>query len=80
MPRKGKEAAAEGVVVTAQQSRFAKDSLELDAPTTHEILIKDLTVSVDQRELLAHAELFLKAGGHYTLVGRNGTGKSSMPD
>lgn len=77
MPRKAKDGGAEGIVVTAQQSRFAKDSLELDAPTTHEILIKDLSISINQRELLSHAELFLKEGGHYVLVGRNGTGKSS---
>lgn len=77
MPRKAKEVAPEGVVVTAQQSRFAKDSLELDAPTTHEILVKDLSISINQRELLSHAELLLKEGGRYVLVGRNGTGKSS---
>ena len=29
-------------------------------------------------EILSHAELRLKAGAHYALIGRNGTGKSSM--
>lgn len=77
MVRKARDpAGGEGITVTAQQSRFHVDSVE--APTSKEILIKDLGISVNQRELLSHAELFLKEGGHYVLVGRNGTGKSSM--
>lgn len=77
MPRKATApAAGEGITVTAQQSRFHVDSVE--APTSKEILVKDLSISISQRELLSHAELSLKEGGHYVLVGRNGTGKSSM--
>ena len=29
-------------------------------------------------EIISNAELRLKAGTHYALIGRNGTGKSSM--
>jgi ABC-type polysaccharide/polyol phosphate transport system ATPase subunit len=32
----------------------------------------------EARELISDAHLRLKAGTHYGLVGRNGTGKSSM--
>ena len=42
-------------------------------------MVKDLSISVANRELLSHAELHLQQGKHYVLVGRNGTGKSSMP-
>lgn len=75
MVRKGKEAAAGsgGLAVSAQQSRFHV----VDSPASKEILVKDLCIAVDQRELLSHAELHLKEGTHYVLVGRNGTGKSS---
>ncbi|KAF2097742.1 ABC transporter ATP-binding protein uup-1 [Rhizodiscina lignyota] len=77
MVRKAKDPViGEGITVTAQQSRFHVDSVE--APTLKEILVKDLSISINQRELLAHAELFLKEGGHYVLVGRNGTGKSTL--
>jgi ATP-binding cassette, subfamily F, member 3 len=65
---------ASGLVVSAQQSRFHF----IDAPASKEILVKDLCISVNQRELLSHAELFLKEGQHYVLVGRNGTGKSTL--
>lgn len=83
MVRKGKDAAtATGseaseptLTVTAQQSRFHTDAV--DAPVSKEILVKDLSISIGQRELLSHAELHLQEGKHYVLVGRNGTGKSS---
>jgi ATP-binding cassette, subfamily F, member 3 len=64
--------------ITAQQSRFHLDALNLTAPTTSEILVKDLSMSIGQKEILSHAELFLKEGGHYVLVGRNGVGKSTL--
>ncbi|KAF2398889.1 ABC transporter ATP-binding protein uup-1 [Trichodelitschia bisporula] len=78
MPKKSSASGpeSEGVVVTAQQSRFHTDAV--DAPASKEILVKTLTVSVGQLELLSNAELFLKEGGHYVLVGRNGTGKSTL--
>ncbi|KAF1995343.1 ABC transporter ATP-binding protein uup-1 [Amniculicola lignicola CBS 123094] len=86
MVRKGKDAAAVGtveehaggghVVVTVQQSRYALDAV--DAPASKEILVKDLTISVSTRELLSHATLHLIERRHYVLVGRNGTGKSTL--
>ncbi|KAF2434318.1 P-loop containing nucleoside triphosphate hydrolase protein [Tothia fuscella] len=62
--------------VSAQQSRFHKESV--DAPTSKEILIKNLSIQLGQKELLNNAELLLKEGGHYVLVGRNGVGKSTL--
>jgi hypothetical protein len=82
MPKKplpSSSAAVEGsepaIQVTAQQSRFHNDAV--DAPTSKEILVKDLSIAIGQKELLNRTELFLKEGGHYVLVGRNGVGKSS---
>ncbi|KAF2790089.1 ABC transporter ATP-binding protein uup-1 [Melanomma pulvis-pyrius CBS 109.77] len=85
MVKKGKESAASAVeehpggghiIVTAQQSRYALDAI--DAPASKEILIKDLTISVSNRELLVHTTLHLVESRHYVLVGRNGTGKSTL--
>lgn len=64
------------IVVTSQQSRFHVDAV--DAPTSKDIDVKDLTLSVGGRELLDHAHLRLVEGVHYVLAGRNGTGKSSL--
>jgi len=41
-------------------------------------LIKDLSISVSNRELLSHTTLHLVESRHYVLVGRNGTGKSTL--
>lgn len=68
----------DAIQVTAQQSRFHLDALNLTAPTTSEILIKNLSLSIGRKEILSNAELLLKAGGHYVLVGRNGVGKSTL--
>ncbi|KZP10488.1 ABC transporter ATP-binding protein uup-1 [Athelia psychrophila] len=70
-----KNATAEGLVVTAQQSRFHVDASNI--PATKEIDIKDLSISIGGREILAHAELTLRENVHYVLVGRNGVGKST---
>ncbi|ORY88253.1 P-loop containing nucleoside triphosphate hydrolase protein [Leucosporidium creatinivorum] len=59
---------------SAQQSRFHAATLD----TTTEVDIKDLTISVGEKDLLASAHLRLKNGVRYGLVGRNGTGKSSI--
>lgn len=69
-------AAASELVVTAQQSRFAADAN--DAPDSKDIDIRDLTISIGGKEVIEHAELRLKAGTHYVLVGRNGMGKSTL--
>ncbi|KAJ9620749.1 uncharacterized protein PV06_03363 [Exophiala oligosperma] len=64
------------LVVTSQQSRYALDAV--DAPTSKDIDIKDLTLSIGGRDLLDHVELRFLEGVHYVLAGRNGTGKSSL--
>ncbi|KAF1984916.1 ABC transporter ATP-binding protein uup-1 [Aulographum hederae CBS 113979] len=79
MPRKGKEASTtdpSALTVSSQQSRYQLDAV--DAPTSKEVLVKDLSIAIGQKEILAHVELFLKEGGHYVLVGRNGVGKSTL--
>jgi ATP-binding cassette, subfamily F, member 3 len=42
-----------------------------------QIVVKDLGISLGQREILSHAQFQLQVGKHYVLVGRNGIGKSS---
>lgn len=64
------------IVVTSQQSRFHVDAV--DAPTSKDIDVKDLTLAVSGRELLDHIHLRIVEGVHYVLAGRNGTGKSSL--
>ncbi|CAO2658364.1 Nn.00g060870.m01.CDS01 [Neocucurbitaria sp. VM-36] len=64
------------ITVTAQQSRYALDAI--DAPASKEILVKDLSISVANRELLSRTTLHLVESRHYVLVGRNGTGKSTL--
>ncbi|KAJ4371783.1 hypothetical protein N0V86_008337 [Didymella sp. IMI 355093] len=64
------------IIVTAQQSRYALDAV--DAPASKEILIKDLSISVANKELLNRTTLHLVEARHYVLVGRNGTGKSTL--
>lgn len=41
-------------------------------------MVKDLSVSVSNRELLSRTTLHLVEARHYVLVGRNGTGKSTL--
>jgi len=62
------------VVVTAQQSRFH----EIDDPTSKDIEINDLSITIGKREILQHARLVLKAGLRYVFAGRNGLGKSTV--
>ncbi|KAI5379689.1 hypothetical protein J4E82_001729 [Alternaria postmessia] len=64
------------ITVTAQQSRYALDAV--DAPASKEILIKDLSITVANRELLSRTTLHLVEARHYVMVGRNGTGKSTI--
>ncbi|KAJ4349668.1 uncharacterized protein N0V89_008285 [Didymosphaeria variabile] len=64
------------ISVTAQQSRYALDAI--DTPVSKEILVKDLSINVCNRELLSHVTLHLVEARHYILAGRNGTGKSTL--
>jgi ATP-binding cassette subfamily F protein 3 len=41
-------------------------------------MVKDLSISVSNRELLSRTKLHLVEARHYVLVGRNGTGKSTL--
>ncbi|RDB21149.1 putative ABC transporter ATP-binding protein YheS [Hypsizygus marmoreus] len=76
-PKNGKRKIEEGgLIVSAQQSRFHVDAS--DTATTKEIDIKDLTLTIGGRDLLSHATLTLREDKHYVLVGRNGTGKSTL--
>ncbi|KAF3940164.1 hypothetical protein ABW19_dt0202275 [Dactylella cylindrospora] len=66
----------DGIIVTAQQSRFHVDA-DLSAGS-REIDIKDLSISVNSRDLVMNAHLRLLEGNHYVMIGRNGTGKSTV--
>lgn len=63
---------------SSQQSRFHLETLN----TSREIDLKDVTISVgpssNPTDLLTSAHLRVKEGVRYGLVGRNGTGKSTL--
>ncbi|OMJ24201.1 ABC transporter F family member 3 [Smittium culicis] len=63
------------IVAFSQSSRFHLETLE-----THlnEIDLKDVNLIVNDRPLLVDAHLQLKEGVHYGLIGKNGTGKSTL--
>ncbi|KAK3051410.1 hypothetical protein LTR09_007433 [Extremus antarcticus] len=63
------------LTVTAQQSRFHNETIEGSA--LKEIVVKDLSIGIGQKEILNHAQFQLQIGKRYVLVGRNGVGKSS---
>ena len=60
---------------TSQETRFYVDATD---SASLEIDLKDVCVSLAGNELLTNAHLRLKSGVHYGLVGRNGTGKSTL--
>ncbi|SCZ97244.1 BZ3500_MvSof-1268-A1-R1_Chr4-2g07084 [Microbotryum saponariae] len=60
---------------TSQQSRFHTETI---SSRSLEIDIKDVTVSVGPNDLIVSSHLRLKEGKRYGLVGRNGSGKSSL--
>ncbi|KAI0091739.1 P-loop containing nucleoside triphosphate hydrolase protein [Irpex rosettiformis] len=66
---------APAIVATSQQSRFHTETLNTSVA---EIDLKGVTISVGHRELITDARLKLKEGIRYALVGRNGTGKSTL--
>ncbi|KAF9045124.1 P-loop containing nucleoside triphosphate hydrolase protein [Panaeolus papilionaceus] len=63
------------IVAYSQQSRFHRETF--DANST-DIDLKDVNVSVNDRELLVDAHLRLKPGMRYGMVGQNGVGKSVL--
>ncbi|GAA5936637.1 ABC-F family ATP-binding cassette domain-containing protein [Sporobolomyces koalae] len=62
------------IICSSQQSRFHTETLE----TSCEIDLHGVSVAVGDHELLTDAHLRLKNGTRYALVGRNGTGKSTL--
>jgi len=58
------------IVATARQSRFADVDIDINLHTVN--------VAVGTKELLVDAHLHLKPGVHYSLLGRNGVGKSIL--
>ncbi|EKC99785.1 hypothetical protein A1Q2_05931 [Trichosporon asahii var. asahii CBS 8904] len=63
------------IMAYSQQSRFHSATL---STLSTEIDLRGVNVTVDEAELLVDARLWLKSGTHYGLVGRNGTGKSTL--
>jgi ATP-binding cassette, subfamily F, member 3 len=62
----GTASSASHIRCSAQQSRFHAATLD----GGNEVDIKDLTISVGERDLLASSHLRLKNGVRYGLVGR----------
>lgn len=52
-------------------------SFALYLPLPHQLDIRNLTLTLGNREILSGADLKLQYGIHYVVVGRNGVGKSS---
>ncbi|BEJ13020.1 hypothetical protein CspHIS471_0301940 [Cutaneotrichosporon sp. HIS471] len=75
--KKRKEKAPGKPVVNAysQQSRFHAATI---TTLSKEVDLRNVNVTIDDADLLVDARLWLKAGVHYGMVGRNGTGKSTL--
>ncbi|BGP24160.1 iron complex transport system ATP-binding protein [Rhodotorula toruloides] len=71
---RGDKGSPSAIHCSSQQSRFHTETLD----TSREIDLKDVVISVGERELVSGAHLRLKDGVKYALVGRNGTGKSTV--
>ncbi|KAI0635338.1 ribosomal L18ae/LX protein domain-containing protein [Trametes polyzona] len=63
------------IFATSQVSRFHTETL---TTLSNDIDIKDVTLAIGPRTLLAGANLRLFRGVHYGLVGQNGVGKSTL--
>ncbi|TXT04093.1 uncharacterized protein COLE_07790 [Cutaneotrichosporon oleaginosum] len=59
----------------SQQSRFHSATI---TTLSKEVDLRNVNVTIDDADLLVDARLWLKAGTHYGMVGRNGTGKSTL--
>lgn len=75
--KKRREKAPGKPVVNAysQQSRFHAATI---TTLSKEVDLRNVNVTIDDADLLVDARLWLKAGTHYGMVGRNGTGKSTL--
>ncbi|PPQ64031.1 hypothetical protein CVT24_008844 [Panaeolus cyanescens] len=63
------------IVAYSQQSRFHRETF--DANNT-DIDLKDVNITVNDKEILVDAHLRLKPGVRYGMVGQNGVGKSIL--
>lgn len=59
----------------SQQSRFHAATI---TTLSKEVDLRNVNVTIDDSDLLVDSRLWLKAGVHYGMVGRNGTGKSTL--
>ncbi|KAJ1669997.1 hypothetical protein GGF38_001835, partial [Coemansia sp. RSA 25] len=59
----------------SQQSRFHNETI---TTLSKDVDLKTVNVVIGESELLVDARLWLKAGQHYGMVGRNGVGKSTL--
>ncbi|KAF9090778.1 hypothetical protein BGX27_002145 [Mortierella sp. AM989] len=59
----------------SQQSRFHEETLET---LSKEVDLKQVNIAIGDRPLLKDARLWFKSGTMYGLIGRNGTGKSTL--
>ncbi|KAK7059146.1 hypothetical protein VNI00_001773 [Paramarasmius palmivorus] len=74
MPRAKSSQATAGIQATSRQTRF-----DLDEDTSSkDIDLHGVNVSIGKRDILGDAHLKLTPGVHYVLVGRNGTGKTTL--
>lgn len=77
-PAIGKDAfSGEGAIVEAysQQSRFHEETLET---LSKDVDLKQVNINIGDQPLLKDARLWFKSGTMYGLIGRNGTGKSTL--
>ncbi|KAJ3404730.1 hypothetical protein HDV05_006927, partial [Chytridiales sp. JEL 0842] len=63
------------IIATTQTSRFHTETL---VTLSNDVNMKQVTISVGQIPVLVDAHLKLFQGVHYGLIGRNGTGKSTL--
>ncbi|KFH67888.1 hypothetical protein MVEG_06619 [Podila verticillata NRRL 6337] len=78
VPVTGRDAfAGDGAIVEAysQQSRFYEETIET---LSKEVDLKQVNITIGDQPLLKDARLWFKSGTMYGLVGRNGTGKSTL--
>lgn len=72
---KGSKCAKNTIVATSQVSRFHSETLET---LFNNVDLKQVNISVGDRDLIVDTDLQLFAGIHYGLVGGNGTGKTTL--
>ncbi|KAF9963676.1 hypothetical protein BGZ70_007250 [Mortierella alpina] len=73
----GREAFGDGALVEAfaQQSRFHEETMET---LSKEVDLQQVNITIGGQPLLQDTRLWFKSGTMYGLIGRNGTGKSTL--